>query len=159
MCHEVVEIQEVKILPRQLAVHPEEEWIFKKKKMKKINRLMINICSDKLTESRDFYTKLFDFKIDYDSDWFVHLISKDKQLELGIIDRSNEIVPKEYQNFPQGFYITFVVDNADDVNDIAIKENFEIVEKPSDTFYGQRRLLLKDPNGTLVDISSPIQDA
>lgn len=55
--------------------------------------MLTNICSDNLTESRDFYTKLFDFKVDFDSDWFVHLISKDKQLELGVISRTSEIVP------------------------------------------------------------------
>lgn len=119
---------------------------------------MTNICSDNLAESRDFYTKLFDFNVDYDSDWFVHLISKDKKLELGIIDRTNEIVPKEFQNSPQGFYVTFVVDNADEMFKIAESENFEIVSEPTNTFYGQRRLLLKDPNGTLVDISSPIKN-
>jgi len=119
---------------------------------------MVNICSDKLTESKDFYTKLFDFKINYDSDWFVHLISKDKQLELGIIDRSNQIVPSDFRNLPQGFYVTFVVDNADDIYEIAKGESYEVVEKPTDTFYGQRRLLLRDPNGALVDISSPIQN-
>ncbi len=126
--------------------------------MKKINRIMTNICSDNLAESQDFYTKLFDFNVDYDSDWFVHLISKDKKLELGIIDRTNEIVPKGFQNHPQGFYVTFVVDNVDEVFKIAESEKFEIISEPIDTFYGQRRLLLKDPNGTLVDISSPIKD-
>ncbi|PIE50521.1 MAG: hypothetical protein CSA38_02680 [Flavobacteriales bacterium] len=126
--------------------------------MKKINRIMTNICSDNLTESRDFYTKLFDFNVDYHSDWFLHLISKDKKLELGIIDRTNEIVPKEFQNNPQGFYVTFVVDNVDEVFKIAVSEKFEIIGEPTDTFYGQRRLLLKDPNGVLVDISSPIKD-
>jgi len=119
---------------------------------------MTNICSDNLSDSRDFYTKLFDFNVDYDSDWFVHLISKDKQLELGIIARKNEIVPVEFQTKPNGFYITFVVDNADDVYEIAKSERFEIMSEPTDTFYGQRRLLLKDPNGTLVDVSSPIPD-
>ena len=119
---------------------------------------MTNICSDNLKESRDFYTKLFDFKIAYDSDWFVHLISNDKKLELGIIDRTNEIVPKDFQKHPQGFYITFVVDNADEIFKIAKSENFEIIREPNDTFYGQRRLLLKDPSGTLVDVSSPIED-
>lgn len=123
--------------------------------MKNINRLIINICSDKLAESKDFYTRLFQFKIDYDSDWFVHLISKDKQLELGIIEKTNQIVPKEYQNLPQGFYLTFVVDNVDDIYKIAKEQKCEIVEAPNDTFYGQRRLLLKDPNGALVDVSSP----
>jgi len=119
---------------------------------------MTNICSNNLVGSRDFYTKLFDFNVDYDSDWFIHLISKDKKLELGIIDKTNDIVPKDFQNNPQGFYITFVVENADEIFKISKAEKFEIVSEPTDTFYGQRRLLLKDPNGTLVDISSPIKD-
>lgn len=118
---------------------------------------MTNICSDNLAESRDFYTKLFDFNVDYDSDWFVHLISNDKKLELGIIDRTNEIVPKDFQQNPQGFYVTFVVDSADEIFKVAESEKFEIISEPTDTFYGQRRLLLKDPDGTLVDISSPIK--
>ncbi len=126
--------------------------------MKKINRIMTNICSDNLAKSRDFYTKLFDFNVDYDSDWFVHLISKDKKLELGIIERTNEVVPSGFQNNPQGFYVTFVVDNVDEIFKIAESEKFEIISEPTDTFYGQRRLLLKDPNGALVDISSPIKD-
>ena len=124
--------------------------------MKKINRLMTNICSTNLAESRDFYVKLFDFNVDYDSEWFVHLISKDKQLELGIIDRNSELVPAEFKNNPNGFYITFVVDNTDEVFEIANAAQFEILSEPTDTFYGQRRLLLKDPNGALVDVSSPI---
>ena len=119
---------------------------------------MTNICSDKLPESKDFYIKLFDFQVNFDSDWFVHLVSKDKQLELGIVERTNQIIPKDYQTPPQGFYVTFVVNNADDVFKIAVKENFEIIEEPTNTSYGQRRLLLKDPNGMLVDVSSPIKN-
>ncbi|WP_136468233.1 VOC family protein [Flagellimonas onchidii] len=126
--------------------------------MKTINRMMTNICSDNLSESRDFYIRLFDFNVDFDSDWFIHLVSKDKKLELGIIDRTHEIVPKDFQNNPKGFYITFVVESADEVFKIAEQEKFEIVNKPADTFYGQRRVLLKDPDGTLVDISSPLKD-
>jgi len=124
--------------------------------MKTINRILINICSDKLEESKAFYTELFDFTVDFDSDWFVHLVSEKNNLELGIIDRANEIVPKEYQASPQGFYITFVVNNADEVYAMAKEAKYIVVEKPKDTFYGQRRLLLKDPNGTLVDVSSLI---
>lgn len=118
---------------------------------------MTNICSDDLVRSRDFYTKLFDFDVNFDSDWFVHLVSKDKKLELGIIHRTNDMVPKGFQNSPQGFYITFVVEDVEEQFKIASSESFEIVSEPSDTFYGQRRLLLKDPDGTLVDISAPIQ--
>lgn len=126
--------------------------------MKTMNRMMANICSEKLAESRDFYTALFDFNVDYDSDWFIHLISKKHQLELGIISRSSEIVPEASKDVPQGFYITFVVDSADEIHEIAESRGIEIISKPEDTFYGQRRLLLKDPNGLIVDVSSPIPD-
>ena len=68
------------------------------------------------------------------------------------------MIPKGFQSNPQGFYVTFVVDNADEIFKMAESEGLEIVSEPTDTFYGQRRLLLKDPNGTLVDISSPIKD-
>jgi predicted enzyme related to lactoylglutathione lyase len=124
--------------------------------MKPIIRMMTTICSENLTLSKEFYTKLFKLTVNYDSDWFIQLISPDKQLELGIIDRTNEIVPRNSQTNPGGFYITFVVDNADEVFGLAKSEGFEIIREPADTFYGQRQLLLKDPNGVVVDVSSPI---
>lgn len=123
--------------------------------MKKIDRLFVNICSNHLAESKAFYTKLFDFDIGFDSDWFIHLVSKGEKLELGIIDRNNDLVPESYRNYPQGLYITFVVDDVDAIWEVAIDEGFEILAKPENTFYGQRRMLIKDPDGTLVDISSP----
>lgn len=125
--------------------------------MNTINRMMTNICSGDLNRSKLFYTKLFDFKIDFDSDWFVHLIFDNNQQELGIISRTHEAVPKEAQEQPMGFYLTFVVDNADEVFELAKAEKIEIIEKPTDTSYGQRRLLLRDPDGVIVDVSSPIK--
>ena len=123
----------------------------------KIDRLITNICSNHLEESKDFYTALFDFEVGYDSDWFVNLLSKDKKLELGIIKRDHEIVPRNFQHSPQGFYLTFVVEDVDKLYQIAQEHSFTVVEAPQDTFYGQRRLLLTDPDGTLVDASSPIK--
>ena len=124
--------------------------------MHTIHRQMTNICSTELSASKTFYTTLFSFRVDYDSDWFVHLISEDRELELGIISQTSEIVPAAARTNPQGFYITFVVASADAVFETAQQAGLEIVEPPTDTFYGQRRLLLKDPNGVMVDVSSPI---
>lgn len=123
--------------------------------MHNINRLITNLCSDKLAESKAFYTKLFAFQVAFDSDWFVQLQSVDGQFELGIIDRAHEIVPEEARHAPQGCYITIVVDDADKVYATAQAEAVDILSKPHDTFYGQRRLLLRDPNGVVVDVSSP----
>lgn len=122
-----------------------------------IKRMMINICSNELSKSRNFYTELFDFKIDYESDWFIHLISEDKNLELGIIDINNQLVPLEIKNKPAGTYITFVVENVEELFIIAKSKNIEIIQIPEDTFYGQRRMLIKDPNNYTIDVSSLIK--
>ena len=51
-----------------------------------------------------------------------------------------------------------MVNDADEIFEIAKAEKFEVVTEPTDTFYGQRRLLLKDPDGALLDVSSPIKN-
>lgn len=119
---------------------------------------MTNICSDNPSESVYFYTKLFDLEVAFESDWFIHLVGRDKKLELGIIDRNNELVPAGFKNQPQGFYLTFVVEDADEICRLAQQENFEILSLPENTSYGQRRMLLKDPNGALIDVSSLMKD-
>lgn len=117
---------------------------------------MTNLCSDHLLASKYFYTTLFRLNVNFDSDWFVQLQDEKTGLELGIILRTSEIVPKDYQDTPQGCYLTFVVDEVEPYFEMAEQENFPIVQTPHDTFYGQRRLLLRDPDGTLIDISAPI---
>jgi len=124
--------------------------------MKRINRSLTTICSDDLEGTRRFYTRLFDFRVTFESDWFIHLVSEDKHLELGLIRRDSDLVPPEFQTKPQGFYVTFVVDDVDALLAMVRAERFELLEAPHDTPYGQRRMLLKDPNGALVDVSAPI---
>ncbi|MFK7801946.1 MAG: VOC family protein [Anaerolineae bacterium] len=51
-------------------------------------------------------------------------------------------------------YITFVVDDCETIFEKAQGLGVEIVQEPEMTFYGQKRLLLKDPAGILVDVSS-----
>ena len=123
-----------------------------------INRSMTNICSDNLKKSKTFYTTLFDFDIAFNSDWFVQLVSQENQLELGLVDRKHEIVPEAFQQIPAGFYITFVVEDVSSIFEKAKEFGFSVIQEPHDTFYGQRRLLLKDPDGTLVDVSAPIKN-
>lgn len=118
--------------------------------------MLTNICSERLSESSEFYTKLFDFVIDYESDWFIHLISKESKLELGLIHVNSEIVPKDSRIQGTASYITLVVDNVDDVFEVSKKNKYEIIQEPENTFYGQRSMLLKDPNGYTIDVSSLI---
>ncbi len=121
-----------------------------------LNRFMTNLCSDHLVASKAFYTTLFGLKVNFDSDWFIQLQDEKTGLELGLILRTSEIVPTDYQHNPQGFYLTFVVEDVEPYYLRAQQAGFTIIQAPHDTFYGQRRLLLRDPDGTLVDVSAPI---
>jgi catechol 2,3-dioxygenase-like lactoylglutathione lyase family enzyme len=119
-------------------------------------RILTNICTDDLQKSKDFYVELLGFKVKYDSDWYIQLcLPDDCEIEYGLIKRNHELVPKEYQNFPTGMYVTFVVKDVDLSYKKALDMELLIIQEPRNEFYGQRRFLLKDPSGCLVDISSP----
>ncbi|MDB9527643.1 hypothetical protein PN498_16725 [Oscillatoria sp. CS-180] len=61
-----------------------------------------------------------------------------------------------FQASSQGIYLTFVVPDVDDCHAKAQAMNVKILQPPTDEFYGQRRMLLVDPNGVLIDISALI---
>ncbi len=120
-----------------------------------IRRAFVSVFSDRLAETRDFYVSLFGWRVDFDSDWFVHLQAPDNaSVELGIVRRDHEIVPPAFAASPAGVMITVVVPDVDDVHRLVLERGLDVIEAPRDLFYGQRRMLLRDPNGTLVDVSS-----
>ena len=121
----------------------------------KINRLLTNVCSQDLEQSKRFYSTLFAFDIDYDSSWFVHLISEGRELELGIILQDHEIVPEATKGSVAGIYLTFVVEDVDAFHENVKKHEYEVLQEPEITPYGQKRMLLVAPEGTVCDISSP----
>jgi catechol 2,3-dioxygenase-like lactoylglutathione lyase family enzyme len=125
-----------------------------------VNRILVNICSEQLPQSRDFYVALLGMQVNYDSDWYVQLRSASQpELELGIIQRSHALVPARYQHAPTGMYITFVVPDVDSILRTAKSMKLEILQEPRNEFYGQRRFLTVDPNGCLLDICSPLDQA
>jgi predicted enzyme related to lactoylglutathione lyase len=52
--------------------------------------------------------------------------------------------------------ITFVVDNCGVSLRAALKHGARVIEEPQNMPYGQRRALVYDLAGTIVDISSPV---
>lgn len=121
-----------------------------------MNRLFANICSSDLGTAKRFYVELFGFEVKYDSDWFVHLgDSANASLELGLIDRNHDLVPESARGQSSGTYLTLVVDDVDFIYQRAKELQIDVIQLPTLTFYGQKRMLLHDPDGTLLDISSP----
>ena len=117
-----------------------------------VSRGFPNIISSDLAAVKEWYVDLLGWETEFDSDWFVHLKAADAPgVELGIIAEGHDIVPA---GATAGGMLTFVVDDVDELHAAAVASGHVVVEPPTNLFYGQRRMVLRDPAGTLVDISS-----
>ncbi|MHA7776443.1 VOC family protein [Roseibium sp. M-1] len=123
-----------------------------------MQRCFANILTEEVVATAAFYEQLLGLTPRFASDWFVNLGDPENPaFELGILLQSSDIVPARAQRAPAGVMLTFVVESCDAVHERALALKTNIVEAPRDMPYGQRRMILRDPAGTFVDISSPVQ--
>ena len=135
-----------------------------------VQRAFPTILSDRLPETRDFYVALLGFGVAFDSDWFVGLSTAtsgalsstfepgevpEVAFEVGIWRVDHDLVPASHRAEPAGVMLTFVVDDVDAVHALARRARMPVVAPPRDLFFGRRQMLVCDPNGVLVDVSSP----
>ena len=118
-------------------------------------RNFYSVVSSDLPATRAWFVDLLGYVVEFDSDWFVHLQSPtNADLEVGILAADHEIVPARVRAVPTGGMLTVVVDDVDATHERAVAMGIEVLEAPRDLFYGQRRMLVADPNGLVVDVSS-----
>lgn len=118
-------------------------------------RTFFSILSDDLPRACEWYTSLFGYRVEFDSDWFVHLQDPDNpSLELGLLAVDHEIVTEHMRARPIGGLVTLVVEDVDRCHELAVERGVEVIEPPTDLFYGQRRMLILDPDGQVLDVSS-----
>lgn len=121
-----------------------------------MDRAFTNILSADVDKAAKFYQNLLGMLRHYDSDWFVVLTHPNMDnFEFSILDINNDIVPNEARGKPQGIMLTFVVKDVFSIHKKAKSMQIEILEEPTNMPYGQCRMLLKDIDGTILDISSP----
>ncbi|RTZ18660.1 hypothetical protein EKN09_29365 [Vibrio penaeicida] len=124
--------------------------------MMSVDRLMTTLCTHNLLASKQFYQTLFGFNVGFESEWFIQLVHPKSNVELGLITAEHELVPPRYQGAASGLFVTLVVEDVDAVFKAAEQKNYVVLQTPEPTFYGQKRLLLEDPAGVLVDVSTPL---
>lgn len=72
-----------------------------------VTRLLPNICTDKLEETRDFYARLLGFIVGFEHrGWYVQMASPaDPKLQIGIMRHDHEFTPKELVADPNGLLV------------------------------------------------------
>jgi predicted enzyme related to lactoylglutathione lyase len=126
--------------------------------MPALNRVLFNVLCNDLSRSTAFYRELFDLDTIYESDWYVVLSPKGQpSIELGLIDQVSQFTPRHAWGMHEGTYLTFVVDDVYESMERAKALGAEVVAEPVALDYGQTRGLIQDPNGMVIDISTPTE--
>lgn len=121
-----------------------------------VTRLLPNICTDQMAETRAFYEKLLGFVVGFEhAGWYLQMSSPtNPQLQIGIVRRDHQFTPKAFQQPAQGVIISVQVEDADTAYAAALKRGFSVAHDLRDESFGMRRFMVADPNGLLVNIFS-----
>jgi len=121
------------------------------------------ITTDKVRQCRDFYVEHFGFSVEFASTVFVQLqtATEDGGLMTLAFMPPNELFGGDYreQFNGRGAYITIEVTDARAEFERLRSAGVEIIADLEDSPWGQRHFLLRDPHGTVVDVSEPTEPA
>lgn len=104
-----------------------------------------------------FYREHFRFEPAFESDWYVHLQSReDEAVNIAILQGDHETIPESGRGRTTGLILNFEVADVDAeyarVEDAALPILLPLRDEP----FGQRHFITQDPNGVLIDIITPI---
>lgn len=105
-----------------------------------------------------FYRDHFGFTPVFESDWYMHLRGDAPVVhELAIIAFDHETIPPEGRSPSSGVILSFEV--ADAAQEAARLEaaGVRIAQPLRDEVFGQRHVIVADPNGILLDLITPIE--
>lgn len=104
-----------------------------------------------------FYVTHFRFKPVFESDWYVHLTSReDRRVNLAILDGEHATVPVAGRGRVSGLILNFEVKDVDAEYEKVRSSGLPILLALRDEAFGQRHFITADPNGVLIDIITPI---
>ena len=112
-----------------------------------IRRVVPDIESHRIHESRDFYAGFLGFHVGMDMGWVITFVSPSNptaQITLLRADESGGVKPQ----------LSIEVDNVDEVHARAVERGLKIVYPLTDEPWGVRRFFVADPNGVVVNVLS-----
>ncbi len=117
-------------------------------------KLNAGIITDKLIETKKFYTSFLGFGVTFENDFYLLLHTPDHQAEISFLlpDHPSQ-QPLFHKPFNgQGVYLTIEVDNVDKVYEELKGKGVEIIIDLRDEPWGDRHFAIQDPNGIGIDI-------
>jgi catechol 2,3-dioxygenase-like lactoylglutathione lyase family enzyme len=116
------------------------------------------LTTERLIECRDFYVKRFGFKVVFEIDWYVQLLSE-RGLQLAFLKPNHPSQP----GFLHGAYTgdgvvySFEVEDADQEYLKLKNDKVEILYGITTEEWGQRHYMFRDPGGMIVDVVQTVE--
>ena len=123
---------------------------------KYIIRMKLNagIITEKLAESKAFYTQILQFGVTFENDFYLLLHTPNQEAEISFLLPNHPSQQPLFQKSftQQGVYLTIEVENVDDyyykLKEQGVPIAIDLREEP----WGDRHFAIIDPNGIGIDI-------
>ncbi len=117
-------------------------------------KLNAGIITEKLTETKEFYTNILDFGVRFENDFYLLMNTPDKSAEISFLQPNHPSQKPIFQTpfNGKGVYLTIEVEKVDTIykklKNKGVKIEVEIRDEP----WGDRHFAIVDPNGIGIDI-------
>ncbi|WP_333661927.1 VOC family protein [Chishuiella changwenlii] len=117
-------------------------------------KLNAGIITEKLEETKKFYTDVLNFGVTFENEFYLLLHTPKQEAEISFLLPNH---PSQQSLFHQpfngkGMYLTIEVDNVDNLYKEIKEKNIDIKIELRDEPWGDRHFAIQDPNGIGIDI-------
>ena len=115
-----------------------------------IRRIVPDITSVRMEESRKFYTEFLGLNLAMDMGWILTFVSPaNPTAQITLMQASASALPNPN--------VSIQVEDVAAVHDKAVRLGLEIVYPLTDEPWGVRRFFVKDPNGAVINVMSHLK--
>ena len=119
-----------------------------------IRRVVPNISTDRLDESRKFYAEFLGFEVAMDMGWIVTLVAPGNPTAQVSLLRAGTPVPP-----PQSLSLSIEVADVDAFHAKAVAQGVPVVYPLTTEPWGVRRFHVTDPSGVVINVMSHVKTA
>lgn len=117
-------------------------------------KLNAGIVTDKFTETKEFYTKVLDFGVTFENEFYLLLHTPDHEAQLSFLlpnhPTQQPLFHKPFRG--EGMYLTIEVEDIDALYSKVKESGTTIALDIRDEPWGDRHFAIVDPNGIGIDL-------
>ena len=117
-------------------------------------KLNAGIITEKLAESKAFYTQVLQFGVTFENDFYLLLHTPNQEAEISFLLPNHPSQQPLFQKpfTQQGVYLTIEVENVDEYYHRLKEQGVPITIALREEPWGDRHFAITDPNGIGIDI-------